>query len=488
MILTCSQMKAIEERAFADGITAEALMEDAGTDIARAVMQFFPKPGHCVAFIGKGHNGGDALVAARHLAKNGWSFSLNPAFPIEQWAPLTKLQHERLPACGSKSGPLVVLDGLLGIGAGGALREPIRGACREINRMATDGNAHVFALDIPTGLDGDAGTADADAVRADTTLTIGFAKTGLVADSAINHAGRLVVLPLGELTKRAETSQPEATVATAADLAPLLRRRAFDTHKGHCGRVAIVAGSRGFVGAAAMCAEGALRGGAGLVTLFVELDFYDIAATRVTPEVMVKAVDSHSLVLEERADVIAIGPGLGLRHASAILDVITRASQPMVVDADAINALASDLHTLDRAAGPRLLTPHPGEMVRLDANADVHPRRFTAEAFTHRWPHALLFEGARTIVGQRGKPFSYNSTGHPGLATGGVGDVMTGLVAALAGQGLSLYDAARVGSWIVGRAAERAVFTGAESAETLRPTALLDHLAGAFHDLRERVL
>jgi NAD(P)H-hydrate epimerase len=237
-----------------------------------------------------------------------------------------------------------------------------------------------------------------------------------------------------------------------------------------------------------MCAEGALRGGAGLVALYVEPDFYDIAATRITPEVMVHAVDSPARVLEERADVIAIGPGLGLRHASSVLEVISHAPQPVVIDADGINALAADPHTLDRAVGPRLLTPHPGEMARLDPNADIHPRRFTAEVFTHRWPHALLFKGARSIVAQRGRSLSYNTTGHPGLATGGVGDVMTGLLAALAGQGQTLYDAARLGSWLIGRAAEAAIFSGAESPETLRPTALLGHLPAAFEGLRARCL
>ena len=488
MLLTCSEMRALEERAFADGITAEALMEEAGAGIARAVRQFFPAPGRCVAVFGKGHNGGDALVAARYLAAAGWAIELRPAFPREQWAPLTRTQHECLPASAAREdGALVVLDGLLGIGAGGALREPILGACREINRLRTEEGAHVFALDLPTGLDGDTGVADADAVVADTTLTIAFAKIGLVADSATDNVGRLAVVPLRDLTARA-TGIAEACIATGSALSPLLPPRAFDTHKGDYGRVGIVAGSRGYIGAAVMCAEAAVRGGAGLIALYVPHDIYDIVATRTTPEVMVHPITSPTDVLGERLDVLAIGPGLGQAHREAVLELIARAPQPAVLDADALNILATDPFTLDRCAGPRLLTPHPGEMARLEPAAPVRTRRETVEAFIERWPHTLLLKGARTIVGQRELPLSYNSTGHPGLATGGVGDVTTGLIAALAAQGLALYDAARLGAWLMGRAAECALFSGGESAETLRPTALLDALASAFRDLRSGVL
>jgi len=487
MLLTCSEMRSLEERAFADGTTAEALMEEAGRGIARAVRQFFPAPGRCIAFFGKGHNGGDALVATRHLAQNGWSIELRPAFPRDEWAPLTRTQHERLPASASREdGALVVLDGLLGIGAGGALREPILGACREINRLRMQENAHVFALDLPTGLDGSSGAADPNAVIAGTTLTIGFAKTGLVADGATNFVGRLAVIPLAELTRRA-SAEPGALVATSASLAPLLPPRAFDTHKGDYGRAGIIAGSRGYIGAAVMCAETAVRGGAGLIALYVPHEIYEIAATRAPAEVMVHAIASPLDVLEQRIDVLAIGPGLGQTQRDDVLELIARAPQPAVLDADALNLLATDLFTLDRCAGPRLLTPHPGEMARLEPAAPARTRRETVEAFIERWPHALLLKGARTIVGKRGLPLSYNATGHPGLATGGVGDITTGLIAALAAQGLALFDAARLGAWLVGRAAECALTSGSESPETLRPTALLDAFASAFHDLRRGV-
>ena len=501
MILSCGEMKALEERAFADGITAEALMEEAGRKIAEAVQQFFPFPGKCVVVFGKGHNGGDALVAARHLARDGWMIELKPAFAENTWAPLTRKNCEEVrksgegwdqrlrefPQASSPPPPQIVLDGLLGIGAGGALREPIRGATQEINRRRAASGARVFAVDLPTGLDADTGAADADAVVADYTLTIGFAKQGLLADSATHFVGRLAVLPLEELSKRAG-GERAAVAATPETLRSSLPRRNFDTHKGQCGRVGLVAGSRGFVGAAIMSAEACVRAGAGLITLFVTEDIYPIVATAVSPEVMVKPVSSYLDVLTMDLDALAIGPGLGMSHASEVRQIIERATQPMVVDADALNILATSIHILGRCAGPRLLTPHPGEMARLDPQAGERSRRETVEAFAARWPHVLLLKGARTIIVQQGRPLSYNTTGSPGMATGGMGDVLTGVCAALAGQGLPLYDAARIGAWLCGRAAEIAVGPGGESEESLTPTILLEHLGRAFNDLRAGVL
>lgn len=497
MILTSREMKALEERAFADGITAEALMEEAGRKIAQAIQQFCRFPGKCVVFFGKGHNGGDALVAARHLAEAGWTLEWRPAFLEDAWAPLTRKNWERV--CDIATGldahcflppgpgapPLIVLDGLLGIGAGGALREPIRSFTREINQRRAGSHAQVFALDLPTGLDGDTGEADPDAVVADYTLTIGFPKTGLLTDDAARHVGRLAVLPLEELSRRA-SSREAALVATPEHLHRALRRRNFDTHKGQCGRVGIIAGSRGFLGAAIMAAEACVRAGAGLITLLVTEDIYSMVAPAIWPAVMVRPVSSYLEVLEMKFDALAIGPGLGKSHASEVRQLIERAGPPMVVDADALNILAENIHSLDHCAGPRLLTPHPGEMARLDPNSKERSRRETVEAFTARWPHTLLLKGARTLIGQRGHPLSYNSTGSPGMATGGMGDILTGTCAALAGQGLGLYEAARTGAWLCGRAAEIAITDGGESEESLGPTDLLEHFGRAFADLRAK--
>jgi NAD(P)H-hydrate epimerase len=485
--LTCAEMRALEELAFADGIAAEALMEDAGEKIATAVRQFVPGPGRCVVFIGKGHNGGDALVAARHLAAAGWQIELRPAFPAAEWAKLTTLQHKRFTQAEATaavfSGPLVVLDGLLGIGAGGALREPIRSATQAINALRATTSARVFALDLPTGVNADTGEADADAVQADYTLTIGAPKRGLLADAAINHVGRLAVLPLAALTERM-TPGTGPLVAIPDALRPVWPRRPFNMHKGDCGRVGIIAGSMGFTGAAVMCAEAALHTGAGLVTLYVPAEVQAIVASRVAPEIMVQVFGTAGMVLEKTHDALAIGPGMGRGRDVKILDVIARSTLPTVIDADALNALSARPDWPRNFPGPRLITPHPGEMERLVPGSIRKPRAEVAEQFVESHAVTLLLKGARTVVAEKGQPLSFNTTGSPGMASGGMGDALTGVCAALAGQHLALYDAARLGAWLCGRAAELAIL-GGESEESLSATHVIGHLGAAFLELRD---
>jgi NAD(P)H-hydrate epimerase len=197
---------------------------------------------------------------------------------------------------------------------------------------------------------------------------------------------------------------------------------------------------------------------------------------------MVKPVASYRHLLKEKADVWAVGPGLGKSHAAEILELIEKIEQPMVLDADGLNIVSEKISVLQRCKGKRLLTPHPGEMKRLFP-AGQESRGKTATKFCNRFPVALLLKGSRTIVAERGRPLSYNTTGNPGMATGGMGDVLTGVCAGLLGQGLSLYDAARVGAWLCGRAAEIAIFNGNQSEQSLLPRDVLDHLGDAFKEL-----
>lgn len=493
MILTCAAMKELEQRAFSEGHSADALMEDAGLQIARAVRQFFPGSGVCVAVFGKGNNGGDALVAARHLAAWGWDVRLLAAFPDAEWGPLPKAKFAAAARCRraeiaeleSIAGePLVILDGLLGIGASGALREPLCAITRAINRKRAFGNAVVFALDIPTGLNGDTGAADPACVVADHTLTIGFAKQGLVADSATNFVGRLSVLPLRDLSTRLDASRADAIVATPEILRTLLPRRAADTHKGDCGRVGVIAGSRGYLGAAVLCAAACVRAGAGLVTLFAPPTIAEALAIKVPPEVMVRVLPTTDELLAMMFDVFAIGPGIGAHPAADVAALVRKIPQPVVLDADGLNAIARDLAVLADAAGERVLTPHPGEMERLAPGSDAKSRREVVGSFIEKYPVTLLLKGARTLVGKSGEPASFNTTGTPGMAVGGMGDILTGVIAALIGQRVRPFDAARLGAWLCGRAGEIAISHGGESEESLTPSRMLDFLGAAFRDLR----
>ena len=487
-------MRAVEESAFAGGVSAEQLMEEAGAKIAREVRVTFSKPGLCLAVFGKGNNGGDALVAARHLAAAGWDVRLIGAFPGAKWKDLPRKKFKEAGAC--RTGdlqtletaggePLIVLDGLLGIGSDGPLHEDIAVYTRAINALRERSNAHVFALDLPTGLNGDTGSPGAGCVIADTTLTIGFPKSGLVADEAANHVGRIRILQLEELSKRAGSALLGAVVTEAAQLRAILPRRKFDTHKGDYGRVGIIAGSPGMLGAAALCAEACIRAGAGLVTLYATPDAAHRLSVITTHEVMVKSVAGYSEIAVDTHDVLAIGPGLGQQHAGEVIELIRSAERPMVVDADALNSLAMHLEILSEVPAERVLTPHPGEMARLAPDLVGQSRAEIVRQFIHRFSKVtLLLKGARTLVGRSGEHLAYNSTGTPGMASGGMGDVLTGFIAALLGQDVKPFEAAQLGAWLCGRAGELAIDAGTESEESLTAARLLNWLGPAFRAVR----
>src|SRR6266516_2304912 len=517
-------MRSAEEAAFARGAQVEALMDQAGAGIARAITNFFPHPGKCIVFIGKGHNAGDALVAAQCLRRLGWRIQVWLSFKevdcselmrkklgslrrrspeilgvkpsrgggtdlgitlVELWADVADQLSTAQDTIASEAylgsgSPVVILDGLLGLGAKPPLRDPIRTACRYINRLREKEGAYVFAVDLPTGLDGDSGKTDRDCVIADFTVTIGFAKAGLVADGVLNFVGRLEVVPLHDL--HPADKKAKQILASPSALHGLLPRRQYNAYKNQFGRIGVVAGSKGFIGAAVMTSQGALRAGAGLVEVFVPEEIYEIVASAAPMEAMVKPLHSYRDLLKEKTDIWALGPGLGKSRAGEVLELIEKARQPMVVDADGLNMLSEKTSVLRRCKGKRLLTPHPGEMKRLFPD-HKELRAETATKFCSRFPVTLLFKGSRTIVAERDRPLSYNTTGNPGMATGGMGDILTGVCAGLAGQGLSLYDAACLGAWLCGRAAEIAIFDGSQSEQSLLPRDVLDHLGDAFNEV-----
>lgn len=483
MILTRPQMNEAEQSAFKQGVNAADLMEAAGRQIADLVHQFHPLPGTCRIFAGKGHNGGDVLVAGWYLSKKGWHIEVENIFPQSTLAPLTRTQLSRLDLRAASSQhhpPLVILDGLLGIGASGDPREPILSAIHEINRLRAAKAAWVLAADIPSGLDAETGSPGNPCVQADATISIGFFKTGLVADAATNFVGRLAIASLPQISppECCDTASVSRTIALRSWLPP----RGFDIHKGLCGRVAVIAGSLSYTGAARLCAMAAIRAGAGLVSLFVPQEIYPILASSVIPEVIVRPLIPISELLETHWNAIAIGPGLGRGRQNEVFDLLRLACAPCVIDADALNALAGHLDILPNSPAPRLLTPHPGEMERLFPRNN-RCRRTWMQDFVETYPVTLLLKGSRTIIGERNSPPVFNSTGHPGMATGGMGDVLTGVCAALIAEGKSAREAAILAAWLCGRAAERAILGGA-SQESLAAQDVANSLASAFVDLR----
>jgi NAD(P)H-hydrate epimerase len=486
-VLTSREVAELEKAAFAAGVDAESLMDRAAEGIARAILQQEPRPGLCLLYLGKGNNAGDAIAAGSILAKAGWEVWARFLTVDQELHPLPKKKLAGLDArrCNTpieelpKERPRVILDGLLGLGSRAELNAPLKTLTREINALRIRSNASVYAVDLPTGV-GEEGI-DPDAVTADYTVTISFPKTLLFRDDATNFVGRIVLVELPELAARISPDPRRAILTLPVNLKEFVPRRAFDSHKGNFGRIGIVAGSRGFVGAATMCAEAAARAGGGLISLYVPEEIYNLVVCKITPEIMVKPIRDFRQVLDERADALGVGPGLGSADRREILDLISQFTGPMVVDADGLNALSTAIGTLHSCAGPRLLTPHPGEMSRLWETAGKSRLEIVKE-FTTEYQLALLLKGARTLVGQNGRPMAYNSAGSPGLATGGSGDVLTGACAAFLGRGIPPYDAGRLGAWLCGRAAELAVSCSSE--EAMLPTDLYRYFGDAFREIR----
>ncbi len=487
-LVTAEEMRLAEAAAMATGVPEEALMDAAGAGLAAELFRFLPRGRGAVIFAGKGHNAGDACAVAAHLLDAGWMVELRSVWPGAEWRPLAhkKWQAVRdrvtVAALEAALPPWadVLIDGLLGTGARGPLHGEMRVACVAMNRLRERHGLETFAIDLPSGLDPDTGSVDAAAVVADVTAALGFAKVGFVCPGAEDFTGRLAVVPLPGVSAPA-VAAGRGALALPVDLCQLLPRRSFSMHKGQAGRVGIVAGSSGLTGAARLASMAACAAGGGLVTLFCPREVWPVLAATCPPEVMVKAVSSCLEVMDFHLDAIGIGPGMGQAPLPYLADLLMRDSRPVIVDADALNAMALGRISLaGRAGGARLLTPHPGEWSRLASAfgwAEVNE-------LTESWRIDVLAKSARTKVHSPGCAPLYNTTGHPAMARGGMGDVLTGFLAASASQGMPLRDAAALGSWLLGRGAELALLAG-ETEASLTPTAVMRHATtGAFAELR----
>jgi hydroxyethylthiazole kinase-like uncharacterized protein yjeF len=491
--VTADEMRALEEAAFQAGATASGLMAVAGRGIGFAIARDYPTSGTAIAYLGKGHNAGDAIVALEVLREAGWKVSARAAYPQAEWAALNREKWEEIGGLASSdcldllqvsTTPLILIDGLLGIGSRGALREPLLGLAKEMKHLRETRGAKVVSVDLPSGVDPDAGTFDPDAVEADLTLMAGVPKRGLLFGAAAQKCGALGLVPIPELPI---PHGGDIAMITPMTLGAGRAPRPYDFHKGQAGRVSLIAGSRHYSGAAILAATGALRGGAGLVTLHVPPDALELIASRCPPEVMVRALENPEDLLGVQHDSLVVGPGLGEvgeRWFSSLRKLLQTSKSPCVLDADGLNGFAR-YGGLDQLAERHVLTPHPGEFRRLAADLADHSREETARTFTDRHAPVLLLKGARTIVTQRGHPLWCNSTGTPGMASGGQGDVLSGVIGALLAGGRSPLEAAAMGAWLCGRASELAVRSRVFSEETLLATDTLQHLGGAFRNWRE---
>jgi ADP-dependent NAD(P)H-hydrate dehydratase / NAD(P)H-hydrate epimerase len=499
--VTAAQMRELDRRTIDElGVPGAELMERAGAGVARYIIELSrscPRPAASVRLLaGGGNNGGDAFVAARHLHAAGLATELLLAVPPEKLAG-DALQHFELmrsaqvplrllsePADWARLAPSeesagLLVDGLLGTGASGAPRGALGAAVDYIN--ACRHRAQVLAIDIPSGLDADTGLAPGAAVRADTTLTMALPKCGLLMPEALDYVGRLEVIDIGipeDFTRQIES---ETELLVENEIAAVLgKRRRRDAHKGDFGRVLIIGGAAGMSGAVVLAGRAALRMGAGLVTALVPRSIAAIIAGY-SPELMVRAADEtdsgfidHSIWHEwirrvEDFDAILIGPGLGRSESGLRLvrDVLRDCETPLVLDADAISVLEGGAHWVDKCRAPAVLTPHPGEMARflMKAPEDLQSARWDCALEAAEQSGAtIVLKGAGTCIAQHGQPLTINMNGNPGMATGGSGDVLGGMIAALIAQGHTPCDAARTGVYLHGLAGDRAARKVSEQA------------------------
>lgn len=481
--VTASQMRALDSRTIESGTAGRVLMERAGKGVVDALLhRRIESRGPIVILAGKGNNGGDAFVVARHLAQRTDA-------PITLLLACNKseikgdaLHHFRTVPKSVKVGPvsrlsvflctsstLTIVDGLLGTGLSGEVRSPCREIIERVNALP---RAFVVAIDIPSGLHADTGEPLGTAIRADLTVTMGLPKIGLLKPAAGDRVGELEVVDIGIPPEFTSGLSAEAEFVTGSELAPLFPRRKRSAHKGDFGHVLVVAGAEGYHGAAVLCAESAARMGAGLVTLGVPRRIDPVVAGQCR-EVMVRpfADTTEGSFAEnaadelapwfERCSVVALGPGLSQqqntqRFARAVVEACPL---PLVIDADGLNAIAGRTDLLKKRKAPTVLTPHPGEMARLigKTTKEVQADRWgAARSFSEEFRVTVVLKGAGTTVASPGNPLQVNLTGGPALAKGGSGDILTGMLGSLLAQGLSPFDAARAAVFLHGRAADMA--------------------------------
>ncbi len=479
-IVNAQQMAQMDRLAIDSyGVPGAVLMENAGRGAAEIALELFAaSDGRIAIFCGPGNNGGDGFVIARHLLNAGLDVHTFLFADPAKVAGDARINFEVLRHMGHQVVPIaeladlppqkpdLVIDALLGTGVRGALQGLIAAAVEQINTY----HVPILAVDLPTGVNADTGAVDGPAVLADVTAVMALKKRGLLFSPGREFAGELVVIDIGMPAEIVERCSPRVWELDQPAMRNLLPRRSRDAHKNRCGTVAVIAGSTGFTGAATLTSEAVLRAGAGLCYLCAPQSLYGILAAKLT-EVITWPIDDaeqgflHRSCFQEicgkieKQSAVALGPGLGQHPETGELlsQLFPALSLPMVVDADGLNLAARHLESLIGYQGEMVLTPHAGEFSRLTGRAvdDFLPTRIEAvcKAATD-WQKTVVLKGGPTVVAAPDGRVFINSTGNPGMATAGSGDVLTGVIGGLLAQGLRGPEAACLGVFAHGLAGD----------------------------------
>ncbi len=488
LVVTAAEMQAMDRRTIESfGLPGRVLMENAGRGATRLFMErvYRLAPGPVAVAAGRGNNGGDGFVMARYLSQMGIPVTVYLLASREQvkgdaaanlkLLEALKVEVIEMPGDGDPdrhknrmAHAACWIDALLGTG----LNSDVRGRFARMIDFINALRRPVFAVDIPTGLNSDTGQVCGTCIRATATATFAFAKIGHLVTPGAEYTGHLRVIDIGIPGHIVRQVDPAQYVIDGPMVTNLLAPRPLAAHKGTCGHVLAAAGAKGKTGAAVMTAQGALRAGAGLVTLACPAAVQPVVASKLT-EVMTIAVTDRErgffdsgagreiLAAAEGKSCLALGPGIGTAPATveAVTRIVSNCKLPMVIDADGLNCLATAGMPL-KAGAPVVLTPHPGEMARLSgqSTAEIQADRVNAaRSLALANKAVVILKGARTIVAGPDGKCGINLSGNPGMASGGMGDVLTGLTAGFLAQGLSATEAARAAVWIHGEAADRLV-------------------------------
>lgn len=483
-IATAEEIRQLDREAIENfGIPGVVLMENAGLHVVRAMNARFPrlKDQKALVVCGKGNNGGDGLVVARHLDNQGVEVrvtllaektllkgdaKINFDVAEKMNIPIVEItSNEQLPAFRNLLLQAdVVIDAILGTG----LNDAVKGLYKHIIESINKSRKPIIAVDIPSGLSADTGMVYGSCIKADATVTFAIPKRGVILYPAADYVGDLEVVDIGIPKKLISSSPIKVHLLEYANIQGVFRKRMPNTHKGTYGHVLVIAGSPGKSGAALMAGRSALRAGAGLATLAIPenlrmpLEIPTLEVMTVSLPETIKgtiSIDAYDEIMKLAQDkrVVAIGPGLTTHPSTVelIFRLIRTLEIPMVIDADGINAVSQNPEILLEAKAPVILTPHPGEMARLVPNIRIQNNRIpVAQETARKYNSFIALKGVRTIVASPDGNVFVNPTGNPGMATAGTGDVLTGIIAGLVAQNIIPVEAAKAGVFLHGVAGD----------------------------------
>lgn len=481
-ILTAEQTRQMDRECIKAGTPVSVLMENAGKAVAEETIKSLGDitKQRILCLIGAGNNGGDGLVAARYLHERGATVSVYLCSERPADDANLKLVREKNITCIEAAGDsklerfasllassTCVIDALLGTGKMRPLKGVYQEVLQKVNEAKRNGEIYIVAVDLPSGMDADTGAVDDACPHADLTVTLAFPKTGLYNFPGVARAGKLITADIGIPASLADGISLELMTHEWAGEA--LPGRPLDANKGTFGKVLVVAGSVNYVGAAYLACSGAMRVGAGRVTLATAASLQPVLASKLTEATYLPLPEAESGIISAEAaeviteqcggyDVLLLGCGLGQNPATAgfVSELISQQDlPPMVLDADGLNILAGIPGWRSRLAADTILTPHPGEMSRLSGLSigEIQSDRIgTARKYASEWRQTIVLKGAYTVVAAADGRCRVSPFANPGLATAGTGDVLAGAIAGMAAQGLAPFDAASLGVYLHGDA------------------------------------